>query len=71
MAKYVWLFYVSKIFEFTDTIIMVLKKNDRQITFLHVYHHFSIFMIWWLVTFVAPNGESYFSAALNSRKLIS
>jgi len=66
MSKYIWLFYFSKIFEFMDTFIMILKKNDRQITFLHVYHHFSIFMIWWLVVYIAPNGEAYFSAALNS-----
>ncbi|KAF9363858.1 hypothetical protein BGX34_003141 [Mortierella sp. NVP85] len=66
MAKMVWLFYFSKIMEFIDTMIMVFKKNNRQISFLHVYHHASIFTIWWLVTFVAPNGEAYFSAALNS-----
>ncbi|KAF9208911.1 hypothetical protein BGZ49_007117 [Haplosporangium sp. Z 27] len=66
MAKMVWLFYFSKTMEFIDTMIMVLKKNNRQISFLHIYHHSSIFMIWWLVTFVAPNGEAYFSAALNS-----
>ncbi|KAF9905063.1 hypothetical protein BX616_001106 [Lobosporangium transversale] len=66
MAKMIWLFYFSKIMEFVDTIIMVLKKNNRQISFLHVYHHCSIFTIWWLVTLVAPNGEAYFSAALNS-----
>ncbi|CAG8459277.1 10989_t:CDS:2 [Dentiscutata heterogama] len=66
MAKYVWLFYVSKIAEFMDTFIMVLKKNNHQITFLHVYHHTSIFIIWWWVTYVAPTGEAYFSAALNS-----
>ncbi|KAI9106084.1 polyunsaturated fatty acid elongation enzyme [Phlyctochytrium arcticum] len=66
MAKLVWLFYVSKIFEFVDTMIMVLKKNHRQISFLHVYHHFSIFTVWWLVTYWAPTGEAYFSAALNS-----
>ncbi|KAG0195576.1 hypothetical protein BGX28_001063, partial [Mortierella sp. GBA30] len=57
MAKMIWLFYFSKIMEFVDTMIMVLKKNNRQISFLHVYHHCSIFTIWWLVTFVAPNGE--------------
>lgn len=45
---------------------MVLKKNFRQISFLHVYHHASIFFIWWLVTFMAPTGEAYFSAFLNS-----
>lgn len=66
MAKYTWLFYVSKIAEFMDTYIMVLKKNTRQITFLHVYHHCSIFVIWWVVVYIAPNGETYFSAALNS-----
>jgi len=57
MAKMIWLFYFSKIMEFVDTMIMVVKKNNRQISFLHVYHHCSIFTIWWLVTFVAPNGE--------------
>ena len=57
MAKMIWLFYFSKIFEFVDTMIMVVKKNNRQISFLHIYHHSSIFVIWWLVTFVAPNGE--------------
>jgi len=57
---------VSKIPEFVDTVIMVLKKNFHQITFLHVYHHGSIFAIWWLVTYLAPNGEAYYSAALNS-----
>jgi len=66
MAKFIWLFYVSKIWEFIDTFIMILKKNERQITFLHLYHHSSIFVIWWFVTFVAPSGETYFSAALNS-----
>ncbi|KNE60123.1 hypothetical protein AMAG_05546 [Allomyces macrogynus ATCC 38327] len=66
MAKIVAVFYLSKILEFNDTIIMVLKKNFHQISFLHVYHHASIFMIWWLVTLWAPTGESYFSAFLNS-----
>jgi len=38
MAKIIWVFYVSKIVEFIDTVIMVLKKNNRQVSFLHVYH---------------------------------
>ncbi|KAG0318092.1 hypothetical protein BGZ99_005892 [Dissophora globulifera] len=66
MAKMIWLFYFSKTMEFIDTMIMIVKKNNRQVSFLHVYHHCSIFTIWWLVTFVAPTGEAYFSAALNS-----
>jgi len=66
MARMIWIFYVSKIVEFVDTIIMALKKNNRQISFLHVYHHTSIFFIWWIICYYAPGGESYFSAALNS-----
>ena len=66
LAKYLWLFYFSKVFEFVDTFIMVAKMNFRQISFLHVYHHASIFWVWWLVISVAPTGEAYFSAILNS-----
>ncbi|KAI9197042.1 ELO family [Polychytrium aggregatum] len=59
-------FYFSKVFEFIDTFIMVLKKNNRQISFLHVYHHSTIFIIWWLAVLLQPTGSSYFSAAYNS-----
>jgi len=66
LARILWIFYVSKIVEFIDTWIMILKKNDRQISFLHVYHHATIFPIWFLVLAFAPGGDSYFSAAQNS-----
>ncbi|KAI3637323.1 hypothetical protein MIR68_004648 [Amoeboaphelidium protococcarum] len=66
LSKALWLFYFSKVFEFMDTFIMVLKQNWRQISFLHLYHHASIFAVWWLTIFVAPTGEAYFSAILNS-----
>ena len=36
---------------------MILKRNYRQVSFLHVYHHSTIFTIWWLVTYTAPGGE--------------
>eukprot|EP00246_Nothoceros_aenigmaticus_P013604 TRINITY_DN476_c0_g1_i2.p1 TRINITY_DN476_c0_g1~~TRINITY_DN476_c0_g1_i2.p1 ORF type:complete len:290 (-),score=23.59 TRINITY_DN476_c0_g1_i2:270-1139(-) len=66
MARLIYLFYMSKYFEFLDTIIMVLKRNARQITVLHVYHHYSISLIWWVISHHAPGGDAYFSAALNS-----
>ena len=66
MARILYIFYLSKILEFLDTVIMCLKKNFHQITFLHVYHHASIFFIWWVIVYFAPGGEAYFSAALNS-----
>ena len=36
-------------YEFTDTLIMVLKKNERQISFLHIYHHATTFFPCWCV----------------------
>jgi len=65
LAKVLWLFYFSKIIEFTDTYIMVLKKNNHQVSFLHVYHHVTTFLIWWFVIYYAPGGDTYFSAAQN------
>ncbi|KNC47782.1 polyunsaturated fatty acid elongation enzyme [Thecamonas trahens ATCC 50062] len=66
MAKIVWVFYMSKFPEMLDTVIMVLKKNNRQVSFLHMYHHFSIALVWCIVTFSYPAGEAYFSIILNS-----
>ena len=36
MARILHIFYLSKTLEFIDTVIMCLKKNFHQITFLHV-----------------------------------
>lgn len=36
---------------------MLLKRNIRQISVLHVYHHCSVPVIWWLITYHAPGGE--------------
>lgn len=66
MAKLIWLFYVSKIPEFIDTCIMMLKQNYHQVSFLHLYHHTTIFGIWFIVCLMGPGGDAYWSAMLNS-----
>jgi hypothetical protein len=66
MARILWIFYASKVLEFGDTFIMVLRKSFRQITFLHVYHHVTIFVIWWITTQHGPGGDAYFCVILNS-----
>lgn len=38
----VWSFYLywlTKFVDLLDTILMVLRKKDRQISLLHLYHH--------------------------------
>lgn len=66
MGHLIYIFYVSKLYEFTDTVIMLLKRNLRQVSYLHVYHHASICIIWWLMAYVCPGGDAYFSALFNS-----
>jgi hypothetical protein len=66
IARIMWVFYWSKILEFNDTFIMILRKSFRQVTFLHLYHHFTIFAIWWCVIYYGPGGDAVFSVILNS-----
>eukprot|EP01132_Coremiostelium_polycephalum_P002427 gene2427-2997_t len=41
-----YVFYLSKVYEFVDTFIQVLRK--KQLIFLHVYHHFITFWLCWV-----------------------
>eukprot|EP01097_Dermamoeba_algensis_P005329 TRINITY_DN3386_c0_g1_i1.p1 TRINITY_DN3386_c0_g1~~TRINITY_DN3386_c0_g1_i1.p1 ORF type:complete len:258 (-),score=50.29 TRINITY_DN3386_c0_g1_i1:41-814(-) len=38
--------YFSKVLDFVDTFIILVKKDDRRLSFLHVYHHVSVFLVW-------------------------
>lgn len=40
-----YVFYLSKILDFLDTVFIILEKRWNQLSFLHVYHHFSIFLV--------------------------
>lgn len=67
LACVLWVHYVSKAYEFFDTVIMVLKKNNRQVSFLHVYHHATTFFpVWFCVVTYGPGGEAWFCCFLNS-----
>lgn len=61
-----WVFYISKLLEYTDTYIMVLKHNYRQVSFLHLYHHTSIVVVVYSYLLVAPGGDSYWCSMVNS-----
>ncbi|XP_047338974.1 elongation of fatty acids protein 3-like [Impatiens glandulifera] len=34
-----YIFYLSKILEFVDTVLIILAGSNRRLSFLHVYHH--------------------------------
>lgn len=65
VANLLWLFYISKIWDFWDTIFIVLGKKWRQLSFLHVYHHLTIFMFYWLNANVNYDGDIYLTIVLN------
>ncbi|KAK3101735.1 hypothetical protein FSP39_005960 [Pinctada imbricata] len=66
IASALWWFYFSKLIEMLDTIFFVLRKKNNQISFLHVYHHASMFPIWWIGIKWVAGGQSFFGAMVNS-----
>merc|ERR1719482_1160375 len=58
-------FFLSKALDFFDTVFMIVKGNWRQVSFLHVYHHFSIFLFYWLNVQWNYDGDAYLSIVLN------
>jgi len=65
MANVLWLFYVSKILDFADTFFIVAGKKWKQLSFLHVYHHTTIFLFYWLNLHVNYDGDIYLTIVLN------
>lgn len=59
-------YFISKIIELLDTFFFIVRKKERQITFLHVYHHAIMLLhTWWFVKFV-PGGQTFVLGFLNS-----
>jgi hypothetical protein len=65
VANLLWLFYVSKAWDFWDTIFIIIGKKWRQLSFLHVYHHITIFLFYWLNTKAYYDGDVYLTIVLN------
>lgn len=43
-----WLFLSLRVFEFMETIFFVLRKKQKQASFLHIFHHIGSVMMTWL-----------------------
>jgi elongation of very long chain fatty acids protein 4 len=63
----IWLHYNNKYVELLDTVFMVLRKKNKQISFLHVFHHTLLIWSWFTVLKICGGGgDSYFGATVNS-----
>uniref|UniRef100_A0A8C4N6C8 Elongation of very long chain fatty acids protein n=1 Tax=Eptatretus burgeri TaxID=7764 RepID=A0A8C4N6C8_EPTBU len=66
IAAALWWYYISKGVEYVDTVLFVLRKKFGHVSFLHVYHHVTMFMLWWIGLKWVAGGQSFFGAHLNA-----
>jgi len=65
IANVVWWYYISKCMEFMDTFFFILRKKDNQLSFLHIYHHSTMFCVWWAGTRFVPGGSVLSAVMVN------
>lgn len=66
IAQGVHTYYLLKISDLVDTIFFVLRKKDRQVSFLHVYHHTGMVVLTWVGCKWLAGGHSIFTGFINS-----
>jgi len=64
---FVFVHYLSKYMDWFDTLWITLKKNRKQMSFLHIYHHATISMVWgYLLHIGVGSGTVRYGAWINS-----
>ena len=68
LRYFVYIHYLSKYFDYFDTLFIILRgKEKQQLSFLHVYHHSTIGIIWGLLLHYGHgNGTASFGCFINS-----
>jgi len=65
IAAALWWYYVSKLYELLDSLFIILRKREKQLSFLHVYHHATMFPLWWIGAKYVAGGSSFLGAFFN------
>lgn len=65
IAEAIWWYYLSKGIEFCDTLFFILRKKNNQLSFLHIYHHSTMFAFWFVGAKWVPGGSSLSAAIVN------
>ncbi|XP_076160258.1 very long chain fatty acid elongase AAEL008004-like [Ptiloglossa arizonensis] len=48
-ARIMWYLIILKLSDYIETCMYVLRKKNKQVSFLHVYHHISTVVINWII----------------------
>ncbi|CAK1603819.1 unnamed protein product [Parnassius mnemosyne] len=62
----IYYYFFAKVTELMDTIFFVLRKNYRQVTFLHIYHHSLMMWSTWIALKYEPSYSVTFLGTINS-----
>jgi len=66
MTRVAHWYFLSKILDFFDTILFILRGKLSQVTNLHVIHHSCMFMSMWYGMHYTPGGHITFMGYLNT-----
>ncbi|KAI9584426.1 elongation of very long chain fatty acids protein 7-like [Glossina fuscipes] len=67
LSECAWYYMINKILDLLDTIFIVLRKKQSQVTFLHVYHHtIMVVSAWSLLKYADLSEEFGFGYVLNN-----
>ena len=58
MLSVMYVYYIIKLVDLIDTVLFSLRKKSNQISFLHVFHHFSMVVNSWLGVKYVGGGQS-------------
>ena len=53
LIKLYYYYHLSKFIDYFDTFFFILRKKNRQISLLHVYHHISVPIVGWISNWVS------------------
>jgi len=65
LQSVMWLYHISKMIEFLESVFFILRKKNNQLSFLHCYHHVSMLIYTYLIITVVPGGSFCFAGAFN------
>ncbi|XP_023939763.1 elongation of very long chain fatty acids protein-like isoform X2 [Bicyclus anynana] len=66
MLRFLWWTVILKLMEFLETMFFLLRKKERQASFLHIYHHISTLIIVWSGVKYVGGGLTSFSPMINN-----